>query len=68
MDVEIIRDGDFHSGFVVGYRSIRGTTAPLPAIPVAPVTRENSTRFLMGVRRGIERAVGRSIDEIRKTS
>lgn len=61
---EIIRDGSFRDGFEVGFRSIKGTNAALPGIPGQPGTKGNSTAFLMGVRKGIEKALGKSIDEL----
>lgn len=61
---EIVRTGSFRDGFEVGFRAIRGTAAALPAIPAQPATRASSTPFLMGVRKGIERALGKSVDEL----
>lgn len=61
--VDIVREGSFRDGFEVGYRTVRGTAVALPSIPEQPVTRGNSTPFLMGVRRGIEGALGRDIDD-----
>jgi len=52
---------DFRAGFEAGYRAIRGKSVALPAPPAAPATRANMTPFLMGVRRGLERA-GISLD------
>jgi hypothetical protein len=62
---DIIRDANFESGFEAGYRAIKGIHAALPAIPAAPATKANMTAFLMGLRRGVERATGKSIDQIR---
>lgn len=62
----IIHAASFAEGFEVGYRSIRGTSVSLPSIPSQPSTRSNSTAFLMGVRKGIERALGKTIDELRE--
>jgi len=61
---EIVRDGSFADGFVVGFQSIAGMTRAVPAIPAQPATRARFTPFLMGVRRGIERATGKSIADI----
>jgi len=47
---------DFSAGFEAGYRAIRGTNVMLPMEPMEPMTKMNMTRFLMGVRKGIERA------------
>jgi hypothetical protein len=47
---------DFKSGFLVGFQAIRGTTVATPAVPAKPATKANMTPFLMGVRKGIERA------------
>jgi hypothetical protein len=49
---------DYKSGFVVGFQAIAGTVRALPATPAQPATRANMTPFLMGVRKGIERAGG----------
>jgi hypothetical protein len=49
---------DYRSGFQVGYQAIVGTTRAIPAIPAQPATKANMTPFLMGVRKGIERAGG----------
>ncbi|KAF5887768.1 hypothetical protein [Rhizobium sp. PEPV16] len=62
---DMIREGSFSDGFAVGYRAIKGTSVSMPSTPSAPATRSNSTPFLMGVRKGIERAVGKSINELR---
>ncbi|RVL78591.1 hypothetical protein CN135_16525 [Sinorhizobium meliloti] len=62
---DIIREGSFREGFEVGYRSIRGTAVGMPGVPGQPGTRGNSTPFLMGVRKGIERALGKDIDDLR---
>jgi len=61
---QLITDGDFKAGFEAGFRAIRGKVAALPAYPAAPATKANMTPYLMGVRKGIERATGKSIDEI----
>jgi hypothetical protein len=61
---DIIRNGTFSDGFEVGYRSIRGTATGMPGIPGQPGTRGNMTPFLMGVRKGIERGLGKDIDEL----
>jgi hypothetical protein len=47
---------DFEAGFEVGYRAVRGTNVMLPTFPMEPMTRMNMTAFLMGVRKGLERA------------
>ena len=47
---------DYAAGFEVGYRAIRGTSAGLPGLPGQPGTRGNMTPFLIGVRKGLERA------------
>jgi hypothetical protein len=62
---DMIREGSFSDGFAVGYRAIKGTTVALPGLPGQPATRSNSTQFLMGVRKGIERALGKHINELR---
>jgi len=50
---ENVPHDDFQAGFEAGYRAIRGTNA---MTPMKPMTRMNMTTFLMGVRRGLERA------------
>ncbi|WP_158704433.1 hypothetical protein [Rhizobium sp. NXC24] len=62
---DIIREGTFSEGFEVGYRAIKGTAVGMPGTPGQPGTRGNSTPFLMGVRKGIERALGKGIDDLR---
>lgn len=47
---------DYKAGFEAGYRAIRGTNAMLPMLPMQPMTKMNMTPFLMGVRKGLERA------------
>jgi hypothetical protein len=47
---------DYAAGFETGYRAIKGTAAGLPGLPVQPGSRGNMTPFLMGVRKGLERA------------
>ncbi len=49
---------DYRSGFIVGFQAIAGTVRAIPAVPAQPATKANMTRFLMGVRKGIERAGG----------
>jgi hypothetical protein len=66
MPAEIIRNGSFRDGFEVGYRSIRGTAAGMPGIPGQPGTSGNMTPFLMGVRKGIERGLGKDIDALER--
>ena len=49
---------DYRSGFIAGFQAIAGTTRTIPPIvrqPPAP-TCGNLTPFLMGIRRGIQRA------------
>lgn len=47
---------DYQSGFIFGFQAIAGTMRALPALPAQPATRGNMTPFLIGVRKGIERA------------
>ena len=49
---------DYKSGFIAGYQAIAGTVRPIPVIPAQPATKANMTPFLMGIRKGIERAGG----------
>jgi hypothetical protein len=58
MKSEKISHDDYREGFIVGYQAVRGVFASIPAIPAQPATRSNSTPFLMGVRKGIERGAG----------
>jgi hypothetical protein len=67
MAADLIREGTFRDGFEVGYRAVRGTSVGMPGVPGQPGTRGNSTPFLMGVRKGIERALGKTVDELRAT-
>jgi hypothetical protein len=64
LSADIIRSWSFRDGFEVGYRSIRGTAAGVPGVPGQPGTRGNMTPFLIGVRKGIERGLGKNIDEL----
>ncbi|OCP06126.1 hypothetical protein BBX50_23955 [Ensifer sp. LC11] len=61
---DMIRNASFAEGFEAGYRAIKGTTVSLPSIPSQSSTRSNSTPFLMGVRKGIERALHKSISDL----
>jgi len=61
---DMIRDGSFRDGFEVGYRAIKGTAVGMPGTPGQPGTRGNSTPFLMGVRKGIERALHKDISDL----
>lgn len=47
---------DFRSGFIAGFQAIAETAHTIPVIPTQPVMRSNRTPFLMGVRKGIQRA------------
>jgi hypothetical protein len=47
---------DFRSGFIAGFQAIAGTTLTIPPVPAQPVMRSNFTPFLMGIRKGIQRA------------
>ncbi len=61
-----VLDESYEAGFEAGYRAFRGTMAMLPMTPMEPMTRMNMTPFLMGVRKGIERATGKNPDELIK--
>lgn len=63
---DLIREGSYRDGFEAGFRAIKGTTIAFPALPAQPAVRANSTAFLTGVRKGIERALGKSIDELQR--
>jgi hypothetical protein len=47
---------DFRSGFIAGFQAIAGTAYAIRPFPAQPVMRSNLTPFLMGVRRGLQRA------------
>jgi hypothetical protein len=47
---------DYRSGFIVGFQAIAGIVRTIPAMPAQPATKANMTPFLMGVRKGIEKA------------
>jgi hypothetical protein len=47
---------DYRSGFIAGFQAIAGTTLTVPPTLAQPKLRANMTPFLMGIRRGIERA------------
>jgi hypothetical protein len=64
MSADIIRNDSFRDGFEAGYRAIRGTAAGRPGVPGQPGTRGNMTPFLMGVRKGIKRALGKYLDDL----
>jgi hypothetical protein len=49
---------DYKSGFIAGFQALAGTTKVIPVIPVQPVTKVGYTPFLMGIRKGVERAGG----------
>jgi hypothetical protein len=51
-----IPHNDFRSGFIAGFQAIAGTAHTIPAIPAQPVMRSNLTPFLMGLRKGLQRA------------
>lgn len=54
---------DFRSGFIAGFQSIVGTARAIPAIPAKPAITAGMTAFLTGIRKGIERATGKSNDD-----
>lgn len=66
MAADIIRSGSFRDGFEIGFRSIRGMSAGMPGLPGQPGTKGNMTPFLMGVRKGIERGLGKDIDSLQE--
>ena len=47
---------DYRSGFIAGFQAIAGTTRTIPPVLAQPATCGNLTLFLMGIRRGIQRA------------
>lgn len=55
---------DYCSGFIAGYQSVKKTMYAIPAIHARPATIAGLTPFLMGVRKGIQAATGKSWDEI----
>jgi hypothetical protein len=46
----------FREGFIVGYQTIRGTSAGIPGTPGQTGTPGNMTPFLMGVKAGLRAA------------
>jgi hypothetical protein len=50
---------DFREGIAVGFQLIRGTAVVLPAAPAEPDAVVGTTRFLLGIRAGIEAAGGK---------
>jgi len=59
-----IPQDDFRAGFEAGYRAIKGTAVGMPGLPGQPGTHGNKTPFLMGIRKGLERA-GIDLDRAR---
>lgn len=51
-----IPQDDYRAGFRVGWQAVVGTSRAIPALPAQPATRAGMTPFLMGVRKGMERA------------
>ncbi len=47
---------DYAAGFKAGFQAIVGTARAIPALPAMPGVRAGMTPFLMGVRKGLERA------------
>ena len=50
---------DFREGFAVGFQLIQGTAVVPPAAPAEPDAVVDTTRFLLGIRAGIEAAGGK---------
>lgn len=48
----------FQSGFIEGYKTVKGKLAPNPPVPPQPPTPPNMTPFRMGIVAGIKRAGG----------
>jgi len=53
---------NFAAGFIVGWQAIKGINAGIPSVPGQPGIWGNSTPFLTGVKKGIEKALGRPLD------
>lgn len=53
-----IPHNDFAEGFKVGFQAVQGTANTIPGIPEEPDAPSNLTPFLMGVRLGIQAAMG----------
>lgn len=47
---------DFRAGFLVGWQTVKGTSAGVPGTPGQPGTPGNSTPFLQGVKAGLKAA------------
>jgi hypothetical protein len=47
---------DYEAGFIAGFQAFAGTARAIPALPAQPATKAGYTPFLMGIRKGVERA------------
>jgi len=56
MKSDFVPHDSFREGFIVGYQTIRGTSAGIPGIPGQPGTPGNMTPFLIGVKAGLRAA------------
>lgn len=61
---EKVPHDDFREGFIVGWQTVKGRYAAIPGIPGQPGTPGGMTAFLMGVRKGIARALDRDWDDL----
>lgn len=60
----VVPHDDYRSGFIAGFQSVRKTAAAIPAIPAIPATPAGLTPFLVGIRKGIERATGKAWEDL----
>ena len=47
---------DFRTGFITGYRSVRGGNVLVPVVPATPLIPESVSAFRLGLNRGIRAA------------
>lgn len=57
----MIDNNDYREGFIQGFRSIKGSSAAMPAVPARPATPAGKTPFQVGIIKGIEAAIGHKI-------
>jgi hypothetical protein len=61
---EDIPHSDYRAGFIVGFQAVAKTSRSIPSIPSQPSTPSGLRPFLVGVRKGIEKATGKDWDQI----
>jgi hypothetical protein len=60
----MIDDQDYQEGFRQGYRAVRGMATAVPAIP-APSPEAGKTLFQVGIKKGVEVALGKPLNSLR---